>query len=58
MKSRFADDEAFSKEALMPEINMGLPVEELFSSAEANAVLADMQDKNEIFFSDGIVYKI
>lgn len=58
MKSRFADDEAFSKEALMPEINMGLPVEELFSSAEANTVLADMQDKNEIFFSDGIVYKI
>lgn len=58
MKGRFADEEAFSKDALMPEVNMGLPIEQLFSALEADAALAEMQDKNEIFFSDGIVYKI
>ena len=58
MRGRFAEEEAFSKEALLPEINMGVPVEELFGSSEAELVLADMQEKNEIFFSEGIVYKL
>ena len=58
MRGRFADEEAFSKEALLPEINMDLPIEELFGSQEAELVLADMQEKNEVFYSEGIVYRI
>jgi DNA replication licensing factor MCM3 len=58
LRGKFAEDEAFSKEDLLPEINEGLPVEELFGSAEAELVLLDMQEKNQIFYSEGIVYKI
>lgn len=58
MRGKFADEDAFSKEALLPEINMDLPLEQLYVSQEAEAILADMQEKNEVFFSEGIVYRI
>lgn len=58
MHDKFADDEAFSRDALLPELNMGLPVDQLFGVREADAILQEMQERNEIFFSDGIVYKI
>ena len=58
MRGRFADEEAFSKEALLPEINMELPVEDLYGSQEAELVLNEMQECNEVFYSEGIVYRI
>lgn len=58
MREKFADEEAFSRDALLPELNEGLPVEELFGVREADAILQDMQDRNEIFYSDEIIYKI
>lgn len=58
MRTRFQDDEAFSKESLLPEVNMGLPVEDLFGSTEADLILNDMGTKNEIFYSDDVVYRL
>jgi DNA replication licensing factor MCM3 len=42
----------------MPVINEGLPVEELFGSQEAELVLNEMQERNEIFYSEGTIYRV
>lgn len=58
LREQFADEEAFTRDALLPVINEGLPVERLYSIMEADAILTDMQSRNEVYFSEGIVYKI
>lgn len=58
MREKFAEEEAFSRDALLPEINVGLPLEQLFGVREADTILQEMQERNEIFFSDDIIYKI
>lgn len=39
-------------------LNEGLPVDELFGTAEATAACQVMSDANELMLSEGIVYKI
>ena len=58
LRGRFAEDEAFGKDILMPVINEGLPVEELFGTQEAELVLNEMQERNEIFYSEGTIYRV
>jgi DNA replication licensing factor MCM3 len=58
MREKFADEEAFSRDALLPELNEGLPIEELFGTQEATTILEEMAERNEIFYSEEIVYRL
>lgn len=58
MRTRFAEEEVFSREDLLPQVNEGLPVDELFSSSQAEQALQDMQERNEVYYSDGMIYRI
>lgn len=58
LRTRFADEDAISKEAFLPEINTDLPAEEMYGSREAETILADMSEKNEIYYSENIVYRV
>jgi len=52
------EDGSASFEALLPELNKGMPQEELFARDEARAALQKMADRNQIMFVDGLVYPI
>jgi hypothetical protein len=54
----FAREEEVSREALLPEVNRGLPTSDLFSTLEAEQLLTDMGDANLIMYTDSIVYKL
>lgn len=59
LRGKFAEYEAIPKEELLPELNEGLPIEDLFDSAEADLAFNAMHEKNEIFCSgDDMVYRI
>ena len=47
---RFADTDEVTRETLLPEINLGLPVADLFSAQEADRFLQIMNDDNKIMF--------
>lgn len=43
---------------LLPMINEGMDVADLFGSGEARNAAQAMHDRNEIMFADGTVYKV
>ena len=43
---------------LLPMINEGMEVDQLFGSGEARAAAQKMHDRNEVMFSEGVVYKV
>jgi DNA replication licensing factor MCM3 len=43
---------------LLPLINEGMPVEELFGSGEARRAADRMQDRNELMIADDVIYKV
>lgn len=45
-------------EDLLPKINEDMALDELFGSREARAAVQAMNDRNEVMFSDGTVYKV
>ena len=53
-----ANDDSASFEATLPEINNGLPQEEVFTPAEAEAALRKMSDRNQVMFDSGKIYVI
>ena len=54
----FATADEVTRETLLPEINAGLPTEEMFGSQEADRILTMMNDANDVMFSEGVVYKL
>ena len=54
----FANNDEITRETLLPEINMGLPAEELFGTLEAERYLTVMNDANQLMWSEGVVYKL
>lgn len=57
-KSKLQDEEQIFFTQLLEMLNEGLPVDELFGTAEATAACQVMSDANELMLSEGIVYKI
>ena len=55
---KFQDDEQVFLADLVQGVNEGLPVEQLFGTAEATAALEVMTEANELMLSDSIVYKV
>ena len=43
---------------LLPKVNEGMDVADLFGTREARAAIGRMNERNEVMFADGIVYKI
>ena len=58
MQSTFDGEEAVPVSDLLPELNKGLPTNALFGSTEANQALEQMNERNEIMLSSGVVYRI
>lgn len=56
--SKLQDEEQLFFTQLLEMLNEGLPVHELFGTAEATAACQAMSDANELMLSEGIVYKI
>jgi hypothetical protein len=53
------EDDGVSRERLLEEMNRALPAgTELFSTYEAERFLSRMSDDQDLYFTDGIVYKI
>jgi len=56
--TRLQDEEQVFLTDLLEFINEGLPTDALFGTAEATEACQDMQNKEELMISDGVVYKI
>ncbi|KZP34230.1 hypothetical protein FIBSPDRAFT_1035312 [Athelia psychrophila] len=54
---RLQDHEQGFLSDLLPLVNEGLPVNDLFSTAEATLACRVMEEANELMLSDGIVYR-
>ena len=52
------DEESIYLKDLLQVVNEGLPVAELFGSAEAEAACNEMERTNDLMISDGMVYRI
>jgi DNA replication licensing factor MCM3 len=57
-RTKLQDEEQIFLTDLIPMINEGLPIDEVFSTAEANEACQMMQNSEELMISEGIVYKI
>ena len=58
MTTTLQDEEQWFLADLVEAINKGLPVDALFSTAEATAICQKMNDAEELMLSDGMVYKM
>jgi DNA replication licensing factor MCM3 len=43
---------------LLPLVNEGLETEQLFGTGEAKRAAGRMHERNEIMFSEGVIYKV
>ncbi|KZP32292.1 ATP dependent DNA helicase [Athelia psychrophila] len=57
-RGKLQDNESDFLSDLLPLVNEGLPIEELFSTAEATLACESMGEANELMISEGIVYRI
>jgi DNA replication licensing factor MCM3 len=57
-QKNFASEDSISLEALLPIINEGLQIDDLFGTDDAIAILNKMNDENLIMFAEGTVYKL
>lgn len=58
-KGTFGTLDEMTREAMLPELNLGLPSAELFSTQEADRLLTDLaEDTNDIMFENGLVIRI
>ncbi|KAN0063157.1 MCM DNA helicase complex subunit [Thecaphora frezii] len=53
-----SEEDAVTLEELLPMINQGIAADKLFDSREARQALEQMNEVNEVMFSDGVVYRI
>lgn len=54
-QQNFASEDSISLEAMLPIINEGLPIDQLFGTDDATTILNDMNDENLIMFAEGTV---
>lgn len=50
--------DTISLETLLPEVNRGLPMDQLFGTEDAEQVLKLMNDANDLMYSDQIVVSL
>lgn len=57
LRGTFAQDDAITIDRLLPELSLGLPIDQIFGSVESDAMLQRMADEDKIMLIDGTVVR-
>lgn len=57
-KTHLAGEDAISKDDLLPAVNEGLPVNDVFGSAEAHTMLERLSDDNVLMYSGDMIVSV
>lgn len=57
-QSKFSGAEEITRDSLLPDVNMGMPTDELFGASEADEILTAMASENMIMYDAGVVVSL
>lgn len=57
LRGTFREEEQVTRELLLPELNVGLPLDEIFGPDEADEILAQLHEEDVVMYTDGVVVR-
>lgn len=57
LRGPFREEDQVTRELLLPEINVGLPLDDIFGPDEADEILGQLHDEDVIMYTDGVVVR-